>query len=356
MITILSTVTVLGVLIFFHELGHFLLAKILGVRVEAFSLGFPPKLFSKKIGDTDYRLSVIPLGGYVKMLGENPKDEVPPELLPLSFLHRPLWQRFLIVAAGPAFNLLFAIMAFWIVFSLTGLPYLTTEISGVKEGSPAARAGLLKGDRITSVNGHPVNRWEELTFRVREAGRKPLTIWVKRGEKTFEAIVVPEMMETTDIFGATVSAPLIGVVAPDNFATEPVGVFRAMQEAAGASYRLSVLTLQSLYKLVTREMPLKNLGGPVLIAQVAGKQAEMGLTHLVHFMAVLSVNLAMLNLLPVPILDGGHLFFFLLEAVRRKPVKLKHREMAQAVGLMMLLALMLLVFYQDLLRLLGHNQ
>ena len=147
MMTVLATIIVLGVLVFVHELGHFLMAKLFGVRVDAFSLGFPPKLLHKKIGDTDYRLSVVPLGGYVKLFGENPKDEVPPELQPVSFSHHPLWHRFLIVLAGPAFNLIFAAVALSLVFTFSGIPYLTTEIGGVKEGSPRPWRACKKATR-----------------------------------------------------------------------------------------------------------------------------------------------------------------------------------------------------------------
>jgi regulator of sigma E protease len=356
MLTIISTIVVLGVLIFFHELGHFLLAKLLKVRVEAFSLGFPPKLISKKIGETDYRLSVVPLGGYVKLLGENPKDEVPPELQPYSFMHHPLWHRFLIVLAGPGFNMMFAALAFFVIFNLWGLPYLTTELGGVKEGSPAALAGMQKGDVVLEVGGAKVARWEELSQKIRDAGERPVIIKYRRDGQVSQVEVTPEVTEVTDIFGSKVAAPLIGVMAPDKVALEAISPWRALTESTLATYRIAVLTVTSMYKLLAREMPLKNLGGPILIAQVAGKQAELGLNNLIHFMAILSVNLAILNLLPVPILDGGHLFFFLIEAIRRKPVELKHREMAQAVGLMLLLALMLLVFYQDLLRLFGPQQ
>jgi regulator of sigma E protease len=356
MVTFVSTVIVLGVLIFFHELGHFLAAKLFKVRVEAFSLGFPPKLISKKIGETDYRLSVIPLGGYVKLLGENPKDEVPPELVPYSFMHHPLWHRFLIVLAGPGFNVIFAILAFFLVFSFSGLPYLTTEIGGVKEGSPAALAGLQKGDRVLEVDGVKVARWEELSQKIRESGEKPLIIKYRRDGRVFQLQLVPQRMETTDIFGVAVSVPLIGIMAPEKVSLEPIGPLRALAESGLATYRVASLTIQSLYKLISREMPLKNLGGPILIAQVAGRQAEMGVSNLIQFMALLSINLAILNLLPVPVLDGGHLFFFVIEAIRGKPVELKHREMAQAIGIMLLLALMLLVFYQDLLRLISPHQ
>lgn len=355
MITVLATVIVLGVLVFVHEFGHFLLAKLFGVRVEAFSLGFPPKVLHKQIGETDYRLSVIPLGGYVKLFGENPKDEVPPELESVSFSHHPLWHRFLIVLAGPAFNLIFAALALFLVFTFSGIPYLTSEIGGVKEGSPAAQAGLQKGDRILSVEGQSVSRWDALSLKIRQTGERPLTLSVRRGDRDFQVQLTPQRMETSDIFGGTVSAVIIGVSSGDLPAVEHVSPMRALRLGVVYTGRLTWLTVESLYKLVTREVPLKSMGGPILIAQVAGKQAEMGASYLVQFMAALSVNLFLLNLLPVPVLDGGHLFFFILEAIRGKPLPLQHREVAQGVGLMLLLALMILVFYQDILRLI-HPQ
>ncbi len=351
MITVLATIIVLGVLVFVHELGHFLMAKLFGVRVDAFSLGFPPKLLHKKIGDTDYRLSVVPLGGYVKLFGENPKDEVPPELQPVSFSHHPLWHRFLIVLAGPAFNLIFAALALSLVFTFSGIPYLTTEIGGVKEGSPAAQAGLQKGDQILSVEGQAVSRWEDLSAKIRQNGEKPLTLSVRRGDRDFQVQVTPQRMETADIFGAKVSAVIIGISSGDTPAVEQVGPIQALTLGVVYTGRLTWLTVESLYKLVAREVPLKSIGGPILIAQMAGKQAEMGVTYLVQFMAALSINLFLINLLPIPVLDGGHLFFFTLEAILGKPLPLQHREMAQGLGLMLILALMILVFYQDILRL-----
>jgi regulator of sigma E protease len=355
MTTVVAAIIVLGVLIFVHEFGHFIFAKIFGVRVEAFSLGFPPKLLHKQIGDTDYRLSVIPLGGYVKLFGENPGDEVPPELEPVSFSHQPLWRRFLIVLAGPCFNLLFAVLALFLVFTFSGISYLTTEIGGVKAGSPAAKAGLEKGDKILSVSGHPVLRWDELSEQIHHIGEHPLTLSVKRGTQVFQVRLTPQRMETTDIFGAKVSALIIGITSGNQVGLEHVNPVQALEKGFIYTGRLTWLTVESLYKLAARQVPLKSIGGPIFIAEVAGQQAEMGVTHLVTFMAALSVNLFLLNLLPIPILDGGHLFFFTLEAIRGKPVPLQHREMAQGLGLMLILALMILVFYQDILRLVQNQ-
>lgn len=356
MTTIIATIVVLGILVFVHEFGHFLLAKLLKVRVEAFSLGFPPKLLSKKIGETEYRLSVIPLGGYVKLLGENPEEEVPPELQPRSFSHHPMWHRTLIVMAGPGFNLLFCVLALFLLFSLSGIPYLTTKIGAVLPDSPAAQANLQPGDRVLAVNGHKVERWEHLSYLIRRHGERPMAMTVKRGEQTLRVNVTPETMETSNLFGQKVSAVLIGVSSADELAVEKVGPVKAFGEGVSYTGRIIALTVVSIYKLITQELPVNVLGGPILIAQVAGKQAEQGPSYLLHFMAILSVNLALLNLLPIPILDGGHLFFILWEAVRGKPMAIKHREMAQAMGLMIILALMVLVFYQDIMRLFATQQ
>ncbi len=354
--TVLATVVVLGVLIFVHELGHFLTAKLLGVKVEIFSLGFPPKLISKQVGETDYRISVVPLGGYVKLLGENPNDEVPPELIPRSFLHRPLWQRALIVLAGPAFNFLFAFLALFAVFAVSGLPYVPTDVGRIVEGSPAQRAGLQAGDVIVAVDGVPVKRWEELSRQIRQHGDQTLFLAVKRGDQTLDIKVTPEKRESENLFGQKVMAYQIGVASSERLLTEELGPFRALEEGMSYSLRIGALTLQSIYKLITREISVDTLGGPIMLAQVAGKQAEMGLSYLINFMAVLSVNLTLLNLLPIPVLDGGHLVFLFLEAVRGKPLALKHREMAQAVGMMLILTLMVFVFYHDLMRLFAVRQ
>ena len=354
--TVVATVAVLGVLIFVHELGHFLTAKLLGVKVEIFSLGFPPKLVSKQVGETDYRISVVPLGGYVKLLGENPNDEVPPELMHRSFLHRPLWQRAAVVLAGPAFNFLFAFLALFAVFATTGLPYVPTDVGRIIQDSPAERAGLKTGDLIVAVDGTPVKRWEELSSQIRQHGGQTLDLAVQRDGRELDIKVTPERRESENLFGQKIMAYQIGVASSERLVSEHVGPVQALGEGMSYSLRIAALTLQSIYKLITREISVDTLGGPIMIAQVAGKQAEMGLSYLINFMAVLSVNLTLLNLLPIPVLDGGHLLFLFLEAVRGKPLAVKHREMAQAVGMMLILTLMVFVFYHDIMRLFATRQ
>jgi regulator of sigma E protease len=350
MVTILATVIVLGILIFVHEFGHFLLAKLFRVKVEAFSLGFPPKLLSKRVGETEYRLSVVPLGGYVKMLGENPSEEVPPELKDRSFAHQAVWRRFLIVFAGPGFNLIFAALALTFIFAVSGIPYLSSTIEGIQPGTPAALAGLQKGDQIIEVGGKPSKRWDDLTDLIQQTGERPITLTIKRGDRIFSLTLTPKRMEAVDLFGQKIFRPLIGISHSGKLVFEKVGFLTAISEGVVRTVRLSQITLESIYLLICRKIPIENLGGPITIANVAGQQARMGINYLINFMAFLSVNLALLNLLPIPVLDGGHLFFFLFEAIRRKPVSLKSREMAQAVGLVLVLALMLFVVYQDLVR------
>lgn len=351
MTTVIATIVVLGLLIFVHEFGHFLLAKLLGVKVEAFSLGFPPKLLSKKWGETEYRLSVIPLGGYVKLLGENPTDPVPPGEEHRSFSHHPLWHRALIVLAGPGFNLLFAVAALSLIFALSGIPYVLPRVGEVMPESPAAQAGLKKDDLVTAIDGRPIARWDELVQAVRSAGERPLTFSVQRGNELLTLTITPRRMETTDLFGKKVSAPLIGVSAGQHLAVSQVGPLAALGQGILTTGRMAELTALHLWKLLSRELPTSTLGGPILIAQMAGQQAEQGVYALVQFMAFLSINLTLLNLLPIPVLDGGHMLFILWEALRGKPMAMKYREAAQALGLMIILALMVMIFYQDLQRL-----
>jgi regulator of sigma E protease len=224
------------------------------------------------------------------------------------------------------------------------------------EGSPAQRAGLKAGDQIVAVNGTPVKRWEELSHQIRQHGGQTLSLTIKRESQDLNFKVTPEIRESENLFGQKVQAFQIGVASPERLLTEHVGPVDALEEGMSYSLRIAALTLQSIYKLVAREIPVDTLGGPIMIAQVAGKQAEMGFSPFIHFMAVLSVNLFLLNLLPIPVLDGGHLAFLFLEAVRGKPLDIKHREMAQAVGMMLLLTLMVFVFYHDIVRLFATKQ
>ncbi len=347
--SIAAAVVGLGVLIVFHEFGHFLLAKWSGVGVLTFSVGFGPKLWVKKVGETEYALSAFPLGGYVKMVGEDPDQQVQPSDLEKSFAHKSLLKRTAIVAAGPGFNLLLAILLLMIVFLLYGVPVLSTQISSVEPGSPADRAGLQSGDRIMAVDGRSVRDWEELARAIRESEGRPLVLQIQRQAEEATITVQPTKREAKNIFGETRGEWMIGIGSQVFIERGAPGlsIMRAFQQ----TYDYAKLTLQALYKMITGDVSPRNLGGPILIAQIAGQQVQEGFANFLAFLAILSINLAILNLLPIPVLDGGHLLFFLVEAVIGRPVSLRHRELAQQVGIFLLILVMIYVFYNDIARL-----
>jgi regulator of sigma E protease len=349
---ILWAVLVLGVLIFVHELGHFLVAKRAGVSVLKFSLGFGPKIAGFTRGGTEYLLSAIPLGGYVKMLGEDPKEEVAD--LERSFSAKPIGWRSLIILAGPGSNFLLAIAIFWVVF-MVGVPTLTTKVGEVMEGFPAREAGLLRGDRIVGIEGQPIEKWEELAKQIHQSPGRPVRLTVEREGKRFDVTVAPKATKQKNLFGEEQEIGLLGIAPAEEFLTERTNPITAFGKAVYKTYDLSVLILITFGKLLQGVVPAKTIGGPLLVAQMAGEQARLGILNLLFFTALLSINLAILNLLPIPILDGGHLFFALIEAARGKPVSLKKREMAQQVGLVLLVALMIFAFYNDIFRLLGKQ-
>ncbi len=349
---ILWAVLVLGVLIFVHELGHFLVAKRAGVSVLKFSLGFGPKIAGFTRGGTEYLLSAIPLGGYVKMLGEDPKEEVAD--LERSFSAKPIGWRSLIILAGPGSNFLLAIAIFWVVF-MVGVPTLTTKVGEVMEGFPAREAGLLQGDRIAAIEGRPIEKWEELAKQIHQSPGRPVRLTVEREGQRFDVTVAPKATKQKNLFGEEQEIGLLGIAPAEEFLTERTNPITAFGRAVYKTYDLSVLILVTFGKLLQGVVPAKTIGGPLLVAQMAGEQARLGILNLLFFTALLSINLAILNLLPIPILDGGHLFFALIEAARGKPVSLKKREMAQQVGLVLLVALMIFAFYNDIFRLLGKQ-
>lgn len=349
---LLWAVLVLGALIFVHELGHFLVAKRAGVRVLKFSLGFGPKIISFTRGGTEYLLSAIPLGGYVKMLGEDPKEEVSdPEG---SFSAKSVGWRSLIILAGPGSNFLLAIVIFWIVYTF-GVPTLATKVGEVMQGFPAHEAGVLAGDRITAIDGRPIEKWEELATHIHNSPGRPVRLTVEREGNQFDLVVAPKATRQKNLFGEEQEVGLLGISPAEEFLTERSNPVVALGRALYKTYDLSRLILFTFVKLIQGVVPAKTIGGPLLVAQMAGQQARQGILNLMFFTALLSINLGILNLLPIPILDGGHLFFSLIEAVRGKPISLQKREMAQQVGLALLVALMIFAFYNDIFRLLGRQ-
>lgn len=356
--TIVSFIVVLGVLIFVHELGHFLFAKLFGVKVLKFSLGFGPKVLGKVIGETEYLLSAFPLGGYVKMYGENP-EEGPGDSdeSDRSFACKPVWNRFFIILAGPLFNLLFAVFIFFLIFLVMGVPenmdkdLQSTTVGSVSQDSPASRAGFALGDVIVGIDDDLVSKWNDVLFTVKQSGGKELRFVVLRDGEKKTLAVTPAVDTVKNIFGEEVEQRfMIGIVKEELIENVPVGLFGALKAGILQTWLFIYLTFMGIIKIIQNVVPASELGGPILIAQLAGEQARAGWLNFAHFMGLLSVNLGILNLLPIPVLDGGHLVFLSIEAIRRKPMNERAQIVAQQVGIALLGTLMIFVFYNDILR------
>ena len=440
---LVSFVVVLGILIIVHELGHFFMARLCGVGVERFSVGFGPVLWRFRGRETEYCLSLIPMGGYVKMMGddENPLEggkagTVDPAK---AFNHKPLFARFLIVFAGPAMNFILAVLIAAAMFMFIGRPVAPAEVGRVTEGGPAAQAGLRTGDRIVAVDGKPVQYWEDLarvvqtadgrllavTVQGRDGGQRtvsltpvqakrkdlvgddqtvweigaspylpaaigdvisgdpadqaglkagdvvvalegqPVMSWDELAEKIHQRAGQPTRIEVkrgTESLTITVTPKKGKVPGPDGKESEVglVGIrpggattmvrsnpLSAMWEGLAWSTDVTVKTAVGLYKIVVGQLDRSNIGGPIQIAKTAGEQARQGIVSLALFTAVISINLFLLNLLPVPMLDGGHLLFFAFEAVLGRPLSVRKREVAQQVGFALLMLLMVFAFYND---------
>ncbi len=447
MTTLVSFVIVIGILILIHELGHFIVARLTGVGVERFSIGFGPVLLRWRGRETEYCLSAVPMGGYVKMMGEENPLEGGGGAAPFdpakSFALKPLPVRFLIVFAGPGMNFVLAALIFTVVLATVGRPVWPPVIGRVADAGPAAAAGLMTDDVVTRVDGRPIAHWEDLERAVAGSDGRPLTLTVRRGGAELTLSVTPRRTTVRDpIFRDPKDAwelgagpkltPQIGAVNPGTpaetagvrvgdlvlaVAGQPVftpdDLMQAIQKRGGETFDVVVerdgkpatltvtatavrekgpggqeveigrigvgivtrvvryepynplvavaygwvktwdmtwLTAKGLWKIVSRQIDSSNIGGPIQIAAEAGRQAKEGAASLAVFTAIISVNLALLNLLPVPMLDGGHLFFFVIEAIMGRPLSLRKREAAQQLGFVLLMLLMVYALYNDLVR------
>jgi regulator of sigma E protease len=350
---LLVAIVFLGILIFVHELGHFMVARLCDVGVERFSLGFGPKVWGVKKTETEYVLSLLPLGGYVKLLGENPEEELPAGAdISRSFSHKPLSTRTAIVVAGPLFNLIFASLVMSMVY-LWGIPVLEPVVGKVLPSTPAAMAGLMAGDKILAIEGKRVSSWDDLSRIIQKNPGKSLKLVVKRKNQSLELTVTPELQNTRNIFGEKKKVGRLGIVAAGVFRVERSNPLTAVARGIGYTVKIFYLTVLGVIKIIQRVVPAKSVGGPILIVQLASQQAKAGVLSLLTFMAFISVNLGVINLFPIPVLDGGHLLFFGIEAVRRKPLSVRTKEMAQQIGLAIIIVIMVLAFYNDIVRIIG---
>jgi regulator of sigma E protease len=356
LLAIIGFLVVIGPLVFVHELGHYFAGRLFGVKAETFSIGMGREItgWTDKRG-TRWKVSALPLGGYVKFAGDmgaasEPDPawlRLPPEERAQTFQAKPLWQRFLIVAAGPITNFAVAIMIFAGFFAVYGVPRTPTVIASVLAGSAAERAGIHVGDRIVSVSGRSVDRFEDFSQMIFLRPGQKLTIGIERRGQLIELPATPATVTEDDGTGNRAQRGLLGVTPgrPINVREGPVGVLRAAVHATWGTVRMMV---DVIGQIIGGQRSASELGGPLKIAQYSGQTVSMGLLPLVHFMALISINLGFINLLPIPMLDGGHLFFYLIEGVRRRPLPAQAQEWAFRSGLALLLAFMLFVTVNDL--------
>ncbi|HEV8243707.1 MAG TPA: RIP metalloprotease RseP [Nitrospirales bacterium] len=348
----------LGALVAFHEFGHFWVARRCGVKVLKFSIGFGPKLAGRQIGETEYVISAIPLGGYVKMLGEDLSDpEVSEADKARSFAHAPLLKRTAIVAAGPLFNLLLAYFIFtaWLAAGgplfVPSFADLASNVESVVAGSPAEAAGLRQGDRIIQIGDKRIVTWNEMTDIVKRSPGTPLPVVVEREGRTETLTITPSARKEKLADGTEIEVGQIGITKSNKAIIKSDHVLMAPVDGLKATWGWTELTLVGIAKMITREISADNIGGPLTIAKISGDAATQGFSNYVFLIAILSINLGVLNFLPIPILDGGHLAFFAIEAVKRQPLSIRSREVAQQVGLFLLICLMLFAFRNDILNL-----
>ena len=350
MTTLLATLFVLGLLVFVHELGHFLAAKKAGVRVERFSLGFPPKMIGKKIGETEYMISWLPLGGYVKLAGESPEEEESRQ--PYSLQAKPAWVKAIIFAAGPLMNFLLAFVLLWGIFFVSGdveIDRTQIVIGTVQKDSPAEKAGLKPGDVIVSFNGERLTRFDSMALKIYSLpGERVKLVWVS-GNDTLRKTLVTMKEESFSEKGDKIFIGRIGI--QQAFLRKPVGFFTAGERAGITTVAFTGQVVRFVRGLFTREFTLKSMGGPVFISKIAGQEARRGFSNLLFFTALLSVNLALLNLFPIPALDGGHLLLLAVEGIIRRPISIKVRGIVTQIGFGLLLLLIVFVTYNDVMRL-----
>ncbi len=354
MTSVIAIILVLGGLIFFHELGHFAVARLFRMGVRAFSLGFGPVIYKFQRGKTEYRLSAIPLGGYVSLAGETSADDVD-DNSDFSddeiFVNRPTWHRMCVIAAGPVANLLLAFLIYWGLFWSSGQMHVAPEIGNIRPDSPAAVAGFAPGDTVLDIAGTPIRYWNDVADTIGQSGGREISITIRRNDETQVLHVTPERQPRKNLFGEEEESYLIGVAASGRTVSVPLDGGSAAKAGLDQTWEMIVITAQGFAKIVQRAIPMDSVGGPIMIAQMVSQQTEYGIAAVLALAALISVNLGLLNLLPIPVLDGGHLVLLLIETIFRRPVPPKAVEYATRVGVVLLVSLMVWATFNDARRL-----
>ncbi|ACL69531.1 RIP metalloprotease RseP [Halothermothrix orenii] len=351
--TIISFIIVLGILIFIHEFGHYITAKKAGIRVEEFALGYGPRLFSRQKGETVYSIRALPLGGFCKMTGEFPEDEEMTEeerkiYLDAKekgecFFQKSPIKRFAVIFMGPFMNFMLAVLLFILMFSIYGIPVdssSTTIIGTIVPEKPAAEAGLEPGDKIIEINGTRVENWDEMASIIHRSPGKKLEIKYIRNNEIREVTLIPDFNENTE-------TGVIGIYP--ELIMKKVSFTKSIKMGFYQTWYVFSNTIMAFVKIITRETSAE-LAGPIMIANMVGQAAKVGLLNLLNLMAVISINLGILNLLPFPALDGGRIVFILVEVVRGKPVDPEKEGFVHLIGFVLLMVLMVFVIYKDIMR------
>lgn len=346
---ILVAILVLSVLIFFHELGHFVAARFFGVQVDVFSIGFGKKLYSRTIGKTQWSISAIPLGGYVKMKGQDDSDPNNISYDEDSYTAKKPWQRIIILLAGPFANFLLAFMLYFAIANI-GVPKLLPFVGTVGKDSPALLAGLQKEDKLLQINGVNIRYWEDIGENINKA-KADLTLIVERNKELVTLQLQPKMIDDQNIFGEKITRRIIGITPLGKQTTVYFGFMEGLDYAWNETKKASLLIVQSVQKLITGVVGADKLGGIITIVDVTAEASSAGILALFFFTALISVNLGVLNLLPIPALDGGHIMFNLYEMITGKTASDKAMMYITMVGWAMLLSLMMLGLYNDINRL-----
>lgn len=338
-LTLAAAIFVFGLLVLVHELGHFLTAKLTGMRVDEFAIGFGPKLLSYRRGETAYTLRAIPLGGFNDIAGMDPGNNDAGER---GYCEKPVLSRMVVILAGSAMNFILPVFLFFGIFFFAGVSTPNPEpvLGSVIAGKPAAEAGLKEGDRILSLEGQPIGSWQDFVNGVKDNDGTPVSVTAQRGQETFTAVLTP-------VYDSQAQRAMVGVMSSVD--TRYPGIIEAAQLSLQKTGAIIAMMLEAIYKILL-ELSGAELAGPIGVAQMAGEVAQLGFVPLLNFAAFLSLNLGIVNLFPIPALDGGHFAGLCVEAVRGKPMGPKALEYTQKAGIILLLLLMLLATKNDIVR------